>query len=198
MYKKQLKFQRVACFIAMAAAALWFVYSLGIITDIYDALYYTMQNPKDLSKTLVPGSILYYDMQAFNKSFLYAAIGMILLACLLFITNTHTRRRYYIANYIAAGAYSLATVALSIWSHCRISAFKTQFLDTVDFEALLKWSAIFPSIKYTESTLLLDLHYAVMSVALLATAALAAAVVWKVAMMRAEQQLVEAGKEAVQ
>ncbi len=196
MYKKQLKFQKIACYLAMAAAAIWFVYSLGVITDIYDALYFTMQNPKDLTETLVPGSILYYDMQDFNRLFLYAAIGMILLACLLFITNTHIRRRYYIANYIATGAYSLATLALSAWSHGQISGFKTQFLNTVDFEALLQWSQMFPSIKYTESTLLLDLHYAVMAIALLAVIALAVSVIWKINMMRWEQQLLDAGKEA--
>ena len=99
MYKKQLVFQKAACLLAIIAAAVSFVYSLGIITDIYDSLYSTMMNPNDLTQTMVPGSIIYYDMQAFNKQFLYLSIGLILLACFLFITNTHSRRKYYITNF---------------------------------------------------------------------------------------------------
>ena len=98
MYKKQLGFQKIACLLAIISSAVWFVYSLGMITDIYDALYYTMLDPDDLTQTLVEGSILYYDMQAFNKAFLYASIGLILLACFLYLTNTNIRRKYYIGN----------------------------------------------------------------------------------------------------
>ena len=38
MYKKQLVFQKYVCLFAVIAAAMSFVYSLGIITDIYDSL----------------------------------------------------------------------------------------------------------------------------------------------------------------
>ena len=61
MYKKQLVFQKYACLFAVIAAAVSFVYSLGIITDIYDTLYSTMMNPADLTQTFVPGSIIYYE-----------------------------------------------------------------------------------------------------------------------------------------
>ncbi len=196
MYKKQMGFQRIVCLVAIIAAAIWFVYSLGMITDIHDALRYTMRNPNDLTDSKVAGSILYYDMQPFNKAFLYASIGMILVGCLLFVTNTHTRRRYYIGNFTATGLYCLASVALVIWSHINIDAFTTQFLTTVDFEALKKQSEMFKNIVYTESTFLLDLHLAVAGISLLAVAGLAVNTVWKIRMMREEARLIEAGKEA--
>ena len=46
MYKRQMTLQRVVCILALIASALLFVYSLGLMTDLYDALYSTMMNPK--------------------------------------------------------------------------------------------------------------------------------------------------------
>ena len=140
MYKKQLVFQKAACLLAIIAAAVSFVYSLGIITDIYDSLYSTMMNPNDLTQTMVPGSIIYYDMRAFNKQFLYLSIGLILLACFLFLTNTHSRRKYYVGNYVATALYGVASIGVAAWAHVQISAFKVQYLTTVDFEALKKFA----------------------------------------------------------
>lgn len=194
MYKKQLRFQKFACLFSIIAAAISFLYALGIMTDIYDSLYPTMMNPNDLTQTFVPGSIIYYDMQDFNKLFVNLSIGLILLACLLMITNTQIRRRYYIGNYVAVGAYSAATLGVTIWSHVQISAFKTQYLTTVDFEALKSFAEQWGK-TYIESTFWLDLHYLVALIAVASVAALIGNTVWKVAMMRGEQQLIAEGKE---
>jgi len=196
MYKKQLVFQKNICLLAVIAAAMSFVYSLGIITDIYDTLYSTMMNPNDLTQTFVPGSIIYYDMQGFNKQYTNVSIVLILTACLLYLTNTQIRRKYYIGNYVAIGIYSVATLGVTIWSHLQISAFKTQFLTTVDFEALKAFSEMWNK-PYSESTLMLDLHYVVGAVAVISVAALIGNMVWKIQLMKAEDALIEAGKEAV-
>lgn len=195
MYKKQLVFQKFACMFAVVAAAISFVYSLGIITDIYDSLYSTMMNPADLTQTFVPGSIIYYDMQAFNKSYLNVSIGLILLACLVYLTNTHIRRKYYVGNYVAIALYAVGTLAVTVWSHLQISAFKVQYLTTVDFEALKSFAEMWNK-PYIESTFFLDLHYFVAAVALLSVAALVGNAIWKAKMMKAEDALIKAGKEA--
>lgn len=196
MYKKQLVFQKYVCLFAVIAAAMSFVYSLGIITDIYDSLYSTMMNPNDLTQTFVPGSIIYYDMQDFNKSYMTVSIVLILTACLLYLMNTQVRRKYYIGNYVAIGVYSIATLGVTIWSHLQIEAFKVQYLTTVDFEALKSFAEMWGK-PYIESTLMLDLHYAVAAVAVLSVAALVGNMIWKIQLMKAEDALLEAGKEAV-
>jgi len=195
MYKKQLRFQKIVCMLAIIAAVVMCVYALGMITDIHDSLKSTMRNPNDRYDTKVPGSIIYYDMQEFNDRFVTFGIGLILMSCLLFLTNTQVRRRYYIGNYVAVGIYAVSAVALSVWSHIRIEQFKVQYLTTVDFAALKEYSETWKTF-YTESTLLLDLHYAVCGLAVLAAVLLIVNVVWKVNMMRAEQALIEEGKEA--
>lgn len=195
MYKKQLAFQKFACLLAVIAAAVCFVYSLGVITDIYDSLYATMMNPNDLTDTWVPGSIIYYDMQDFNKLFVNLSVGLILMACLLFVTNTQVRRRYYIGNYVAIGLYSAATIGVAVWSHLEISAFKVQYLTTVDFEALKRFTELWNK-QYIESTFWFDLHYGVAALALVSVAALVGSMAWKIVLMREEKKLIESGKEA--
>lgn len=196
MYKKQLRFQKIACLLAVIAAAVSFIYSLGIMTDIYDSLYSTMMNPSDLTQTFVPGSIIYYDMQDFNKLFVNLSIGLILVACFLFVTNTQIRRKYYVGNYVAIGLYSLAALGVAGWSHLQISAFKVQYLTTVDFEALKSFAEMWGK-PYIESTFWLDLHYVVLALALVSVAALVGNMVWKIRLMCAENELINAGKEAV-
>ena len=194
MYKKQLRFQKFACLFAIIAAAVSFVYSLGIMTDIYDSLYATMMNPNDLTQTSVPGSIIYYDMQDFNKTFMYLSIGLILAAAFLFVSNTNIRRRYYIGNFVATGIYSGATLAVAVWSHLQIAAFKVQYLTTVDFEALKAFTELWGK-PYIESTFWLDAHYFVGALAIASVVCMVVNAIWKVQMMNGEKALLEGGKE---
>ena len=187
MYKKQVSLQKILCFIAVGVSAAIFIYSLGIITDLYDALYSTMRNPNDLFQTSVPGSFVYYEMQGFNQSFLMYGIGMILLALLLFITNTHVRRKYYIGNYVASGAWAAAGIGGAIWAHGQIEYFKAKFLQ-VDFAALKEHSTIFKS-AYTESTFWFDVHYLIFALVILVAVLLIANVCLKIIMMKQEAAL---------
>ena len=193
MYKKQMKCQKAVCLLCMISSVIVFLYALGIMTDLYDSLYSTMMNPADLTQTTVPGSIVYYNMQEFNSVFLKYSIGLILLACLLYIT-THIRRKYYIGNYIAAALFAIANVNIAIWAHQYIEIFKAQFLN-VDFEALKKHAELWKT-TYTESTFWFDIHVAVFAIALIASAALVGVVFWKVSLMKEEQKLIEAGRKA--
>ena len=194
MYKKQMKCQKAVCLLCMISSVIVFLYALGIMTDLYDSLYSTMMNPADLTQTTVPGSIVYYNMQEFNSVFLKYSIGLILLACLLYITNTHIRRKYYIGNYVAAALFAIANVNIAVWAHQYIEIFKAQFLN-VDFEALKKHAELWKT-TYTESTFWFDIHVAVFAISLIASAALVGVVFWKVSLMKEEQKLIEAGRKA--
>ena len=194
MYKRQVKMQKLLCLMLLIISALIFLYSLGIMTDLYDALFNTIRNPDKPDKTTVTGSRIYYDMQGFNKDFLHAAIGMILLCLTLFVTNTHNRRKYYIGNYVTIALVSAGGVAFTVWAHGQIEAFKAQFLQ-INFEELAKHAAKKKSL-YTESTFWFDLHYAVFGLLLIGIALLIANAVWKRKLMKEEQALIARGKEA--
>lgn len=179
---------------AIVVSVAVFLYALGIMTDLYDSLYSTMRNPNDLLQTDVPGSIVYYNMQEFNRMFLVYSIGLILLAALLFITNTHSRRRYYIGNYAATGIFAAAGVALSVFGHTYIEIFKNQFLQ-VDFEALQAHADMWGTL-YTDSTFWFDLHYGVFGLVILVSVLLVANAIWKAVLMKQEAKLVEEGRRA--
>ena len=195
MYKKQMVAQKVLCLAAVIMGAVVFVYSLGIMTDLYDALYSTMRNPNDLTQTTVPGSIVYYNMQDFNKWFVIQAIVLILLGCLLFVTNTHIRRRYYIGNYVATAAYAGYSVYLTVMCHSYIEAFKAQWLQ-VDFDALAEHAEMWNTL-YTKSTFWFDVHYGVFAALLIVAVLLVANAVWKVTLMKDEARLIAKGKGAL-
>ena len=192
MYKKQLTVQKILCLAALIVSAVVFLYALGIMTDLYDALYDTMRNPNDVFQTDVPGSIVYYNMQEFNRVFLKYSIGLILLGVLLLITNTHVRRKYYIGNYVAIGLFAAASVAISIFGHIYIEIFKGQFLQ-VDFAALKEHAEMWGTL-YTESTFWFDLHYFVFALLIIVAVLLVANAVWKTRLMKEEQQLLHGEK----
>ena len=112
----------------------------------------------------------------------------------LLVTNTHTRRRYYIANYIAVGLFSAGSIAAAVWAHARIAAYKTQYLTTVDFENLQR--RLSRAGTYTDSTFWFDIHTLVFGIAIAANVLLIANLIWKFSLMKQEKQLLEAGKGA--
>ncbi len=194
MYKKQLILQKILCFAALAVSALVFLYSLGLMTDLYDSLYPTMMDPSNIDDTWVPGSQVYYHMQPFNKALLGYSIGLILLACLLFLTSTHSRRRYYVGNAVSVGAFALGGTVLSLWSHGQVEAFKTEFLTKVDFTELQFFAEMWET-PYIDSTFWFDAHFAVFGLVMLVVVLLAVNFIWKLCLMKAEKKLIEEGKK---
>ena len=193
MYKKQLKIQKIVCLLVLAASVVVFLYSLGIMTDLYDSLYFTIRDPNKPDRNPVAGALIYYDMQGFNQKFLQFGIGLILCAVLLFLTNTHSRRRYYRSNVIAVLLNLAFNVYVAIWAHAQIVAYKAQYL-LVDFEELKTFSERRHTY-YTESTFWFDVHTAVFAFAILANVLLIANMIWKFQLMNQEKQLINAGKK---
>ncbi len=194
MYKRQMRFQKVFCFLALFASVLVFIYALGIMTDLYDALYFTMMDPTDPDITWVQGSQVYYHMQDFNKALLGGSVVMLLLAVLLFITNTNKRRKYYIANYVSVGLYSVFTLAYVVWGHVNIQRYRAEW-KAIDFDALKAFATTFKHL-YTESTFWFDIHYLVFLCCIAAVCLLIFNLIWKNSLMKEERRLVEGGKVA--
>ncbi|MCR4597665.1 MAG: hypothetical protein K5678_01375 [Acetatifactor sp.] len=193
MYKKQMVFQKVLCLVTLIAGAVVFLYSLGIMTDLFDSLYSTMRK-KDLTQTTVPGSYLYYEMQGFNQLFVKLAIGLILVTLLLFITNTNTRRKYYVGNYVAIALNAIYGIGFTIWAHMQIEFYKAKFLQ-IDFVALKEHAETWDTL-YTNSTFWFDVHYLVFGIVLVLELLLILNLFWKRSLMKEEASLIGKGKEA--
>ncbi|MCM1164488.1 MAG: hypothetical protein NC299_06180 [Lachnospiraceae bacterium] len=193
MYKKQMIFQRIVCYAMLIAAALVFVYSLGLMTDLYDALYTTIRSPSNLDRTTVTGSRLYYDMQGFNGQFTNISVILILVTLFLFVTNTHSRRKYYIGNFVAVGLSAVCNIGVSVWTLGQLAVYKEQFLQ-IDFEALKTHSETMNTL-YTDSTFWFDVSYGVFGLLLLLTVLLVVNLILKLIVMKEEKRLIGSRKD---
>ena len=197
MYKKQMILQRIVCYVVLIAAALVFVYSLGLVTDLYDndfsehaSDYYIYGD--DPSTLKIKGTEIYYDIQEFNRNLTAVGVGLILLAASQFVFQNHSRRKYYIANYITVIVNTVAGIYASMWALGNIFQYKEQFLG-IDFETLEMFSTLF-EFYYTESTFWFDISKVVFVVFLVAVAVNVLNLIWKIVLMRAEKKLLSAGK----
>ena len=193
MYKKQMTLQRITSFLLLVAAVLVFVYSLGIMTDLYDSLY-LVSSYKETHRNYVEGSYIYRNMQPFNQQLTTAGIVLILSAVSLFIFRSNDRRKYYIANYITIGVNAILNIAVSVWALINVISYRAEFL-LVDFEKLAKVASLY-NISYTESTFWFDAVWFVAAFVILVTALSIFNLVFKIVLMRAEKKLLEEGKEA--
>lgn len=204
MYKKQLLIQKILCFVAIAVAVILFLYALGLSTDLYDTLGTTLRIQPvagaeegeyawSVSERSVPGAMVYFNIQEFNRYLVKYSIVYIILAVLLFVTNTNTRRKYYVSNYVAIGLFTAASIYITCFAAPYISVFKQQFL-SVDFAALKEYADMYHS-AYTESTLWFDMSGVVFALMIVSAVLLVACCVWKIVLMKEERKLVEEGKK---
>ena len=193
MYKKQMILQRITSFLLLAAAVLVFVYSLGIMTDLYDSLYY-ISSIKESNRNYVEGAIIYREMQPFNQQLTTAGIVLILSAVALFVFRSHDRRKYYIANYITIGINAVLNVLVAVWTLTNVIYYKAQFL-LIDFEKLFEVAKKY-RINATDSTFWFDISWFVCIFLIVITLISIFNLVWKIVLMRAERKLIEEGKEA--
>ena len=195
MYRKQMIMQKIVCFIMLASSVITFAYSLGIMSDLYESFYYSIRSVENPSRNPIAGSLIYYDMQGFNKTFLKVGIALILISLILFITNTHVRRKYYIGNVVAVMINVIANISAAIWASGQINTFKDKFLNEVDFQAFRDYADLMKSY-YTESTFWFDVHIYVFGISIVSCLLLVANLIWKFKLMDQEQKLIDAGKEA--
>ena len=188
MYKKQMTLQRIVCYALLIAAVVLFVYSLGLVTDLYESL----QPYSDPTKRkYVPGADIYLNIQPFNKQLTGAGIALILSAVSLFVFNTHKRRKYYVGNYVTVALNSVLNVAVSIWTYANVMAYKAQYL-LIDFEKLAEQADKYDT-KYIESTLWFDVAVPVCAILIAVTLLSLANLAFKVMLMKGEKELIKEG-----
>lgn len=188
MYKKQMILQRIVCYALLIAAVMVFVYSLGLVTDLYDSLL-TYADPT--KSKYVKGADIYYNIQPFNRQLTGASIALILSAVSLFVSNTHKRRKYYIGNYVTVALNAVINVGITIWALINLMSFRAQYL-LIDFERLAVQADRYDT-KYIESTFWFDISIPIFVILLVLTLISIANVVFKVLLMRSERQLIEEG-----
>lgn len=197
MYKKQMLLQKIVCMMMLIASALVFLSSLGLSTDLYDALSKAVYYPDtEYEYSSVTGANVYYQMFGFNSAFTRVGIALILVNLVLFLTNTHSRRKYYIGNYIATGLSAAAALGVSIWCIPQIIHYKERFRNEVNFEELQAFSKDWGTLYIgPDDTFWFDICFCVFGFLLLTAVLLVLNCVFKVRVMKAEQRAIGSGKD---
>lgn len=182
--KLQMKFQKIICIVSILLATFAFALSLGISTDIFQL----MLAGKDYG---VETGGLYEVVQEFNHDLVMICIVMILTATSLFVTNTHTRRNYYISNYVTIGlSFLFDTIACTLCI-LRISSFRETFLTEVDFEMWELVHEMISEIRFTTSTFWFDINSLFLTLIIIGNIALLLNLIWKTMLMKKEKALLE-------
>ncbi len=189
MYKKQMILQRIVCYALLIAAVVVFIYSLGMVTDLYDSLFPYADSTK---RKFVQGADIYYNIQPFNKQLSGAGIALILSAVSLFVFNTHKRRKYYVGNYVTVAVNAVLNIGVSIWALGQIRAFRAQYL-LIDFAKLAEMADRYDT-KYIESTACFDIAVPVFILLIAVTLLSLFNLVFKVLLMRGEKKLLMEGE----
>lgn len=188
--KAQMKFQKIVCLVCLIASAVAFAYGLGICTDLQSFLYYFANEGK---KPMVEGANIYYEIQPFNQQFVNGSIVSILISVTLFITMTNSRRKYYISNYLSAGAVIFYNVYFFIKNIPTCMAFREQYITTVDWSKAEELAVIY-KLTYTDSTFWFDAIYIAFALMIVALALLVANFIWKILLLRRENKLLSLNK----
>lgn len=188
--KAQMKFQKIVCLVCLIASVVAFVYGLGICTDLQSFLYYLSAEGKT---PLVGGANIYFDIQPFNAEFVNGAIVSIIISVTLFITMTNTRRKYYISNFVSAGAVVVYNLYFFIKHIPTCMAFRAQYVNGVDWDAAAYWGETY-GLTYTDSTFWFDAIYIAFAVMMIALVLLVANFIWKILLIKRENRLLAMNK----
>ncbi len=184
--KLQIKIQKIICILALISGALCFIFAIGITTDIYN-LYLTSAL-KDFD-----GMEIFNEIQPFNSQLVKVSILMILVAVLLFITNTNKRRNYYISNYVVTALVAATNIIASLWAIKNINIFKIKFKTETDFKKYFDIyntnKKILVNVKYTESTFYFDISQATFIISIIISIILVGNLIWKTILMNKEKRL---------
>lgn len=187
MFKSQMKFQKILSLGLLIFAAVCFVFSIGICTDLY-GLY--------LSKAVAffDGIKLYQEIQGYNH---YAVIFSIVLICsclLPFIFASTTRRLYYLDNYISLGVQGGVFAFWGVYVLINSITYKNRFLTEVDFESYKATAELF-KFRYSESTFFFDAGIVLSILCFVMIGLIAFNVIWKVRIMKKEKELLSLGAQ---
>ncbi len=214
MYRKQMMLQRLLCILMIVVSAVVFVYALGYMTDANDMIataalgYETNQDEldeikQDIALKKAPLRPYLEAMNSFDRDFVRISIGLIVASLILLLTNTHTRRKYYISNYLAILVNVCGAVLASVWAHHRIVPLKNFYFHSgkIDFDYikmtcdhLVEGRDVNAASVYTESAFWFDAHYYVFALLLLMAALLILNTIWKSILMKRERDALANGK----
>lgn len=183
--KVQIRFQKVICMVMLITSAIFFVFALGLLTDMYQ-VYSATEIGVRMSRDI------FIEMQPLNKTIVSMSIVSIVLSALLFLTHTNKRRNYYISNYINIVLLSGANVFFGIYSIINILKYKNIYFnevltDQVKEKWISKMEIYGDVLKFIDKTVWLDINIITSALIIIASLLLISNLIWKIILMKEEK-----------
>lgn len=178
MFKPQMKFQKILSLALLIFAAVCFVFSIGLTTDIY-GLY------KASAITYFNGIELFQQIQPYNSSAVILSIVLIVTCLLPFIFATNKRRLYYLDNYISSGVQAAFFGFYGIYVLINTINYRTRFVTQTDFVSYKEAAETF-DFKYSDSTFFFDIEIVLSILCLVAVGLIVFNLIWKAKIMKEE------------
>ena len=179
--------------VSIVIGALGMVYAIAFFTGPYDTKQFLSKNLMEENFDPIDGVDNFFNKgQAFVSTMIILSIVYILLVAANYITASHSRRNYYITNYITIGATVIYLVVYSILGIALLSGCVAAY-NSIDWTAYNKMFEddyvfdLYTPLKSTYPTFIIG--YVMYVLPLLNAAALALNVVWKVKLMQGEKAL---------
>lgn len=189
--KSQMRFQKILTIVTIVIAALSIVYALifcsGVIGQI-DRLVY-------LEVELDGAILLNYRSQSFSDLFLILGIVLVLTVALMFIMGNHSRRKYYVTNYVAVGVYVAFALVFVVLLLVKLIGVQSA-LNAIDMEVAKEvytdpLDANSPFGEWTDSAWTIYLGFAYMGLLIVNVVAVVLNLVWKIKLVQGERALLE-------
>ena len=187
--KTQMRFQKILAIIALVIAAFAAVYALMFCSGPINQINQLVNNESLRADAEYD---LYDYSQNFSSVFLILGIVLILTVVLLFITGCHSRRKYYVTNYIATGIVVVYGLVYAVMLIINISMIYGIFnsIDLAHAEAVYNEASLTSQFgEWDGSTWVFSLGYVVFVLVLIYVLAVVFNLVWKFALMKGEKKL---------
>ena len=183
--KTQMRFQKILMLVSLIVTAITFVFGLFFLTG---SLGYAGNYISSSGTDLIGATEFVDKSQGYVKTFINLGIVFIVLAAVLFITSCHSRRKYYISNFIAVGLFVAFALAMVIYIFIMVGDTRNLFLNSINWNLVeVNMMAEFPMDK-TESYQF-AIGYVVAVIVIIDAVLLTLSTVWKVLLMRGENEL---------
>ena len=182
-----MKFQKILTLVLLIFAAVCFVFSLGIATDMY-GLYLCS------AVSYFNGIGLFKEVQSYNNVAVILSIVLVLTSVLPYIFATNKRRLYYVDNYATIGVQAGFFVFYGVYVLINSITYRTRFLTEVDFATYKETCETF-QFKYSESTFFLDMGIILSILCVVMAGLMIFNLVWKIKIMKQEKELLSTGAQ---
>ena len=185
--KTQMRFQKILMYVSLVVAALTFVFGLIFLSgSMAYATHYTGGNSIGAEK-------LVEKSQAFVETMVAVGITFIVLAALLFVTSSHSRKNYYITNYIAVGLFVAFAMFMAIFIMIKVTTLMGMFYNDITWDnvadKIAALAGLYPIKKSDNYPFIIG--YIVAALTIFDALLVVLCTVWKVLLMKGEKKLLE-------